>query len=112
MASIDLDGKVFTALSNTENGEVSADTLFHYRQQGDMVWATYEGGSIRKGFLIGTISGAELHFSYQHLNHAWELMTGRCCSVASLQDGRLRLDEEWTCGDHSRGRSALIEVGA
>jgi len=43
------DGKVFVSIANTENGEVGEDTLFHYHQDGDIVTAEYEGGSIVKG---------------------------------------------------------------
>ena len=31
---------------NTDNGEVGADTIFHYHQSGNVVSAEYRGGSI------------------------------------------------------------------
>ena len=43
------DNKTFASISNTENGEVGEDTLFHYHQDGNIVTAEYEGGSIVKG---------------------------------------------------------------
>ena len=52
----DYDGRRFRSISNTDNGEVDASTLFHYRQEGDIVSATYAGGSIRFGMLLATVA--------------------------------------------------------
>lgn len=35
------DGKTFRSAANTANGEVGAETLFHYHQDGETVWAEY-----------------------------------------------------------------------
>lgn len=112
------DNKTLTSLSNTPNGEVTADTTFHYHQDGNIVWAEYSGGSVVKGFLIATVrEGAEvegtLDMRYQHVNKEGELMTGKCVSVPErLEDGRLRMREtwEWTSGDRSKGESVVEEV--
>jgi hypothetical protein len=48
---IDINDRKFTAAANTENGEVSAATVFHYFQDGDVVWAGYTGGEILTGHL-------------------------------------------------------------
>ena len=55
MAEFNYNNRFFAGVSNSETGEVSSDTIFHYRQQGDVVWATYEGGSIRFGTLVATV---------------------------------------------------------
>ncbi|EGY51927.1 homoserine kinase [Neisseria shayeganii 871] len=109
----DLDGKIFRTICNADNGEVGGDTRFHYRQQGEMIWAEYAGGEIRKGFLIGRMSTADtFEFTYQHLNRAWQSRSGRCRSRIERQaDGRLRLYEswQWTDGSGSGGESVLEE---
>ena len=51
------DGKIFVSIANTENGEVGDGTLFHYHQDGNIVTAEYEGGSIVKGHLIAKVLG-------------------------------------------------------
>ena len=51
--SIDYDGRVFRSVSNTGSGEV--DTRFHYRQEGDVVWATYRGGGVKLGSLVAKV---------------------------------------------------------
>lgn len=45
----DLEGKTFRSVTNTDNGEVGADTIFHYHQSGNVVSAEYKGGSIVVG---------------------------------------------------------------
>ncbi|KAL2761011.1 hypothetical protein ACRALDRAFT_1059284 [Sodiomyces alcalophilus JCM 7366] len=108
------NGRVFRSVSSSENGEVSAQTRFHYHQDDAVVWAEYSGGHILKGFLIATLQDDDcLEMRYQHINTGGALMTGRCRTVPErLPDGRLRLHEtwEWTSGDRSTGVSTLEEV--
>lgn len=47
-----VEGKIFRSITNTENGEVGAETLFFYRQTGKLVSAEYHGGTIVAGHLI------------------------------------------------------------
>ncbi|UPL03915.1 hypothetical protein LCI18_014849 [Fusarium solani-melongenae] len=109
------DGKVFGSASNTSNGEVGAETRFHYHQDGKIVWAEYSGGSIIRGTLIATVKDEDnsLDMRYQHVNKEGELMTGQCKSTPEvLADGRLRMHEKWkwTSGDRSEGESVIEEV--
>ena len=109
-----LDGKVFRSVSNTDNGEVGADTRFHYRQAGGIVTADYSGGGILAGHLIATVlAGGQLDMRYHHLNDKGELMIGKCLSTPErLPDGRLRFKEQWQwlSGDLSTGFSEIEEV--
>ncbi|MEX1020492.1 MAG: ACT domain-containing protein [Litorilinea sp.] len=97
MSNINYDNRVFRAVTNSAAGEVGAATRFYYRQAGDLIWATYTGGAIRFGTLVGTVDGAgRLDFSYQHVNQQGIHMRGRCHSTPTyLPDGRLRLYEKW-----------------
>ena len=108
------DNKTFRSVSNTETGEVSSETVFHYRQTDAIVWAEYAGGRIAKGFLIATVQpDNSLDMRYQHVNQSGELMTGRCHTTPEVRsDGRLRLHEswQWTSGDGSAGSSIVDEV--
>ncbi len=108
------DAKLFRSVTSTSNGEVSGDTLFHYHQQDNLVWAEYSGGSILKGFLLATVQpDNSLDMRYQHVNTRGELMTGICQSIPEwLADGRIRLHEQWqwTSGNCSMGRSVIEEV--
>lgn len=111
-----LEGKIFTSVSNTDNGEVNGDTLFYYHQEGSMVWAEYEGGFIRKGHLIATIiEGGKLDMRYHHINGDGEIMVGKCLSTPEMMpNGEMRFKEEWEwlSGDGSKGYSEIVEVDA
>lgn len=109
----DLNHRKFKSLHNSANGEVHDGTIFHYRQEGRLIWAEYQGGKIQKGFLVGQMVGEYLAFTYQHLNTNFELMTGKCKSLPELNEaGKIILHEEWewTCKDFSSGKSILIEL--
>jgi len=111
---INLNNKQFRPLSNSDNGEVSDDTIFRYTQNGEIVSATYQGETILQGQLIGRMfEDNHLEFVYQHINKDHEIMTGKCVSYPSLNaDKKIVLKEywEWTCKDKSTGESVLIEV--
>ncbi len=113
--TVDYDGRSFVAVANSESGEVGDGTVFHYRQDGDLVWADYAGGDIRRGHLVATVDGQGcLDMRYHHVNQAGDLMTGVCRTTPeALPDGRLRLHEtwRWTSGDRSAGTSVLEETG-
>ncbi len=108
------DNRKFRSVSNSAAGDVGAETIFHYHQDGDLVWAEYSGGEIAYGTLIAK-RGPDgiLDMRYQHLNQSGELMTGECVSTPeSLADGRIRLHEKWrwTSGDLSAGESVIEEI--
>ena len=109
---INLNGKQFKGLSNSENGEVSDATIFSYHQKNDIIWATYEGGDIRFGTLSGSIIGNQLKFNYQHQNQQGEFLTGTCETDISIVDNKIQLHEtwQWTCRDFSSGESVLAEI--
>ena len=114
MRTINYNERYFRSGANSPNGEVNAATTFHYRQDDDIIWATYSGGSIRFGTLVGRVldDDGTLDFRYQHVNAADEIMTGQCRSTLTiLPDGRYRLDEkwQWTSGDRSAGESVVEE---
>lgn len=109
-----LDGKTFRSVANTGNGDVSGETIFHYRQQGRVVTATYSGGGVAAGHLIANVlPNGQLDMRYHHVNAGGALMLGTCRSTPRLlQDGRLAFIEEWQwlSGDRSSGTSEIEEV--
>ncbi|MBD3626879.1 n-acetylglutamate synthase [Cyclobacterium sp.] len=106
--------KKFKPVSNSENGETSQETLFHYQQEGNMLTSLYQGGKIKKGHLIGLVdNNGHIDMRYHQVNLKGELMTGVCHSRPEImENGKIRLHEEWqwTSGDHSRGTSMLEEI--
>lgn len=107
------NNKVFKPISNTENGETSNETIFHYKQVGNVVTATYLGGKIIQGHLIGLVdSFGNIEMRYHQVNEKNELMAGICKSTPEiLANGKIRLHEEWEwiSGDKSTGTSIIEE---
>ncbi|MFD9627176.1 n-acetylglutamate synthase [Peribacillus muralis] len=110
---INYDGRIFKAKVNSENGEVSGSTSFHYSQEGSILSASYQGGEIIKGTLIGLVNpDGTLQFRYNHINEKGEIRGGSCFSKPEiLNDGRIRLHEWWKWSDleQSEGHSIIEE---
>ncbi len=108
------DTKKFIPVSNTENGETSSETIFVYKQEGNVLTSHYSGGEILKGHLIGLVDEkGNIDMRYHQVNTLGELMTGICSSKPEImQNGKIRLHEtwQWTSGDQSKGKSILEEI--
>lgn len=78
------NGKSFRPISNSGNGETSNETIFHYKQIGNILTSEYSGGKIKCGHLMGLVD----------------------------KNGKIMLHEswEWTSGDKSKGQSVLEEL--
>lgn len=111
---INYNGRSFVSVENTANGEVSVKTIFHYKQEGKIISATYSGGEIIKGTLIGVIKEDDsLEFRYNHVNNKDEIRGGQCISTPQiLPDGRIRLYENWRWLDSesTEGHSIIEEI--
>ncbi len=106
-----LEGRFFTAVENSPTGEVSGETVFGYHQKDNVIWAEYSGGSVVKGFLVGTMDEEHgLHFTYQHINSAGEIKSGACDSEPRVENGRLRFYEKWKWTTGGEGTSVIEEI--
>lgn len=114
MSAPNYDGRKFRVVANTDNGDSGPGTVFEYKQRGDTVWATYEGGDVAFGTLLARVlSGGGLSMRYQHLNLGGEFCCGICESALEvLEDGRYRLNERWQWTEplNSAGQSVVEEV--
>ncbi len=107
------NNKKFRPVSNTENGETSNETLFHYKQIGNILTSEYSGGKIIYGHLIGLVDhSGTIEMRYHQINDNYQFMTGVCLSKPEImENGKIRLHEtwEWTSGDKSKGKSIVEE---
>lgn len=53
---LNLNKKVFSCISTSNNGDITSETLFFYEQFGNTIRAVYRGGNIRYGELIGMVN--------------------------------------------------------
>lgn len=108
------DNRKFRVVENTNNGETTQETVFHYRQQGAILTSNYSGGKIVKGHLMGLVDeNGVIEMRYHQVNIDRILMTGTCLSKPEINtNGKIRLHEswEWTSGDFSSGTSILEEI--
>jgi hypothetical protein len=111
---INYNEKKFRPISNTENGETSEETIFSYKQIGNILTSEYSGGKIKYGHLIGLVDDqGNIEMRYHQVNIQDELMTGICFSTPEiLENGKIRLREnwEWTSGNKSKGASIIEEL--
>lgn len=107
-------GRLFRPVKTSDTSQTGTDTIFKYEQDGDLVTATYSGGHIKFGHIIGVIDAEGLlDMRYQHVDRDGKLMTGYCKTTPEvLPTGKIRLHEKWrwTCGHRAKGRSTLEEI--
>ena len=79
MGEVDFEGRRFRTVRNSSAGESGSETVFHYRQKGAVVWATYHGGGVVFGTLLARATAdGHLEMVYQHLNKNGDFRAGRC----------------------------------
>lgn len=106
-----VDGRRFRDVTPDHAGDVGDDTVFEYHEAGDgTIWASYAGGTVRLGYLVGTRSGEALSFRYVHVTTTGETASGRCDSrIERLDDGRLRLHESWNWESKPGSGTSIVE---
>lgn len=76
---------------------MSSETRLALVQRGAKVLGRYRGGTILRGYLVGTLTGSVLRFRYTQRELAGIIHAGRSvCELERLSDGRLRLHEPFT----------------
>jgi hypothetical protein len=114
--AINYHDRLFRAVKTDGGGDVGSDTLFRYEQVGNRLMATYSGGEVEYGTMVGTVSDdGSLSFLYHHRTRTGELRAGHCESRPEiLPNRRIRLYESWiwTYGPDRgrRGQSIVEEV--
>ncbi len=108
------NNKKFRQVQNSVNAETTVETIFEYKQKGNILTSEYQGGQIVKGHLIGLVDqDGNIEMRYHQINKKGELMTGTCFSKPELgENGKVVLHENWrwTSGDKSSGNSILKEI--
>jgi len=111
---INYNNKTFVTIRNSECGDTTEETIFHYKQSGSHVSATYKGGGIKSGFVEASADHlGNLQMQYYHTNCKNELITGICSSTPKiLPNGKIQITEhwQWTCKNFAKGTSILEEI--
>ena len=105
---IDYDGRLFRKSGGGDG------VIARYRQDGDLVWADFAGGPVRRGSVMGTCGpDGTLRLAYTMVLASGEVISGHSLNTPEPDaDGRLLLREEWErYGAHAEsGVSYLEEV--
>ena len=112
MQSYNFNNKTFSLVENSESGKVNSETIFQYKQKGNLVTADYYGGSIIYGKIISRLEGNQLTMLYQCLTKENELKAGKAIAEISFTDNkkiRLKLKWEWLGDKNEKGTSEYLE---
>ena len=113
MKTYNLHNRRFIPIAN-EKGLASGATIFHYLQEGDVITATYKGGAIASGNIVGRQTGPdEIALLFQCVTENRELKAGQSKGkITEDEQHNLLLTFEWNWlnGDLSGGFSYYREV--
>jgi hypothetical protein len=105
-----LDGLFLAPVADQAPGQVGTGTRFAYRERDGRIWASYKGGDVVRGHLVGTRAGDRLDFRYVQLTADGSTSSGHCVStVSELPDGRVRLDETWEWESRDGSGTSVVE---
>lgn len=110
---ISLNNVKMNVIQTASNGVVNKDTVFRFKQEGDIVTSEYVGGRVIAGFLVGKIKNEELIFSYCQLQDDGTLDNGvSSCELGKSADGKIRLLEhfEWKSRPGEKGTNIFEEI--
>lgn len=98
------------AIQTAETGEIGPDTEFEFTQEGSVVTASYRGGAVRVGFLVGKMLGDKLEFRYCQLNHEGSLDSGLSnCDIKTAPSGKLRIYEHFSWESRGTTGTNILE---
>jgi len=113
MDNYNFNNKTFVLLENSENGKVNSDTVFKYKQEGNIVTADYSGGTVAYGKIIAVLKEGVLDMLYQCVTTDNELKAGKAIAEISFSKEnklKLSLNWQWLNDEGGKGKSEYIEL--
>jgi hypothetical protein len=108
---LDLDLRVFEVVETSPASAISHDTWFEFRERDGVVEASYAGGKIASGRLLGRRDRDRVTTAYAQLDRDGQLQTGTgILRVDRDSDQRLLLTEDYTWSSGTTGRNVLRSV--
>lgn len=109
-----LDKIKMNVVKTDETGVVNHETIFHFSQDEDRVFAEYQGGKIQMGYLVGKLAADNrLVFTYCQMQKDGKLDNGVSdCELSKNEDGKLVLIErfEWKSRPGEFGINIFQEI--
>lgn len=93
---MNLNNVKMNVIETAENGIVNELTIFTFSQTENFISATYSGGQILQGYLVGTFNQNKLSFSYCQLQTNGKMDNGQSECDILIENGKIRLIEHFT----------------
>jgi hypothetical protein len=113
MTITSLDKVRMTVIKTAANGVVGNQTIFTFSQKENYVSASYAGGRIRQGYLVGYLDRAKLFFSYCQLQVDGKIDNGQSdCDLSLDENKKLILTENftWSSRENDGGVNVFREI--
>ena len=111
--SLYLDGVVMRVSATAKSGVIDSATRLRFVQRGARVLGRYGGGSVLRGYLVGTIEGTRLRFRYTQCEASGEIHGGAStCDVIRQSDGGLRILEHFRWRTREGSGTNVFETNA
>ncbi|GAA0956438.1 hypothetical protein GCM10009558_074520 [Virgisporangium aurantiacum] len=105
---LDLDLRVFDVEQTSAASAITAGTVFEFREHAGAVEASYAGGPIGRGTLLGSRVDDRVTTAYAQVGVDGRARTGTATMrVEPAADGHLRVIEDFTWSDGTAGRNVL-----
>jgi hypothetical protein len=93
---MNLDNVKMNVIETAGNGIVNELTIFTFSQKGNFISATYSGGQILKGYLVGILNQNKLSFSYCQLQTNGKMDNGLSECDVFIENEKIMLVEHFT----------------
>jgi hypothetical protein len=108
---LSLDLLLFRAAETSPTSAITKETTFEFRELDGVVESNYSGGGVIQGFLVGRREDDRVTTAHSQITTNGQLLTGTArMRIDRDASGALRLTEEFTWADGSRGRNVLLCV--
>jgi hypothetical protein len=113
IGKMNLDNIKMNVIKTAPNGVVNDLTIFTFSQTDNVVSATYCGGEILKGYLVGTVDKDKLFFCYCQLQTNGKIDNGQSeCDIVIDESQKIKLIErfEWRSREGKNGVNIFQEL--
>lgn len=109
---MNLNNVKMNVIQTAANGVVNESTIFSFTQSDNVVSATYSGGLILQGYLVGTVHQNKLSFSYCQLQTNGQMDNGKSECDIFVENGKMKLVEHftWTSRNDEAGVNIFREL--
>lgn len=96
LIKMNLNNVKMNVIETAGNGIVNELTIFTFSQTDNFISATYSGGQILKGYLVGILNQNKLSFSYCQLQTNGKMDNGQSECDILIENEKIRLIEHFT----------------